>query len=135
MTIIERLNHIVAAIYKTYVSLKRDMPHFRAMLTIVFLLFLHTAQFVLIFNLPPNYLLPASSTDKTIRWIEGMIFFGTLTGLCSLIFPKKKLDKQLISDHTISKTKKILPWYFAGTILLVIILAALHGIKKGTIHL
>jgi hypothetical protein len=110
------------------------MPHFRAMLTIVFLSFLHAAQLAIVFHIPPDYILPATATNKTVRWIEGLVFFGALTGICTLIFPKKRLDEQQVSDTAISKGKKILPWYFAGTILLLIVLVIIHGVRKGTIR-
>ena len=129
-----RINQIVATIYKTFIHQGLDIPYFRAIMTFVFSVFLHVVQIALLFELPSRYILPFNSPNRTIRWFQTALFFVVLFTICSLIFPKKKLDQQEISDNSILKAKKIIPWYFVGTILLMTGLGILHGVRKGTIH-
>jgi hypothetical protein len=125
----------VATIYKTYVYKGLDIPYFRAISTIVFSLFLHVIQIGVLFEFPSKYIFPFNSSNKTIQWFQYFFYFFALIGICTLIFPRKKLEQQVISDIAISKAKKFIPLYFLGTILLLIGLLIIHGIRKGTLHI
>lgn len=129
-----RLNHIVAGIYRAYIDMGRNIPYFRAISTLVFLALLHAFQLAIVFQIPLKYILPVDPQNKIFRWIVGITFYSALLGICALIFPKSKLENQEISDASISKIKRYLPWYFAGTILFLMVLLVLHGFRKGTIH-
>jgi hypothetical protein len=130
----DKIYKIVATIYKTFLVRKLDIPYFRAICIIVFALFLHAVQIGLLFDIPSKYIMPFNSKDKTIQWFQAAFYFVTLIVIFILLFPKRKLDEQEISETSILKAKKILPWYFVATVLLVIILLLRLGVQKGTIH-
>jgi hypothetical protein len=130
-----KLNRIVATIYKGYVDKRLGIPYFRAMLTIVFLLYLHFIQIIFLFELPSKYILPFTSENKNIEWLEDFVYFLGLVGICCLFFPKDKLDQQQISETSIKRMRKIIAFYFALTFSILTILMIAHGIIKGTIHI
>jgi len=125
----------VATIYKTYVYKGLDIPYFRAISTIVFSMFLHVIQVGILLEFPSKYILPFNSSNKIIQLIQCCFYFLALIGICTLIFPRKKLEQQVINDISISKAKKFIPLYFLGTILLLTGLLIIHGIRKGTLHI
>jgi len=130
-----KLNQIVATIYKGYVDKRLDIPYFRAMLTVVFLLYLHFIQIVMLIDLPSKFILPFVSENKNIEWLEDFFYFLGLVGICCLFFPKSKLDQQQISESSIKRMRKIIALYFVLTFSILTLLLIAHGIKKGTIHI
>ena len=71
------LYKIVAIIYRTYDDRGIDIPHFRALITILIIIFLHVVQIGLLFKLPSDYIIPWSSTvSRPMQWIYGILYFG-----------------------------------------------------------
>jgi hypothetical protein len=130
----KRIYKIVAAVYKAYSYRKVDIPYFRTISTIVFLLFIHLAQVGLLFKISSQYMLPFNSGNKTILWLEAALYFVVFFVVFSILFPERKLQEQDIKEALVLKVKKILPWYFVATILLLMILLVRHGVQRGAIH-
>jgi hypothetical protein len=125
-----------AIIYKTYDDKGLDIPHFRAISTVIFCLFLHIVHIGLLLDVPSNFLMPWNSQEsKALQWLKAAIFFTIPILLISIVFTKKKLDSVSVTDNQISKAKRILPVYFFLSIALLVILLIRHGLRKGTIHL
>ena len=131
----KKLYKIVASIYRTYLDRKLDIPYFRTICTIMFMLFLHAVEIALLFNIPSQYVMPFNSKDKIIQWFQAAFYFGTLTVVFTFLFPKRKLDEQEINRTSILRAKKILPWYIVLNILILTLLLLRLGVEKGTIHL
>jgi hypothetical protein len=126
---------LIAIIYKTYDDKGIDDPHFRAIITILFLLFIHIVCVGLIFNLPSEYIMPWSSNEKLgIQYIKATIFFVLPLCLFLFIFRKKKLDQIQVTVNQINTARRVLPFYIFLSILLLFVLLIRHGIRKGTIN-
>ena len=125
---------IVAIIYKSYDEKGLNIPHFRSIVTIVLILFLHVVQIGLVFKIPSNYLMPWSSTSsKGTQWFSAFLYFGIFIGILLLFFSKKKLDKVELTRKQIDGGKVILPIYFIVCLLFVTILLIRSGLEQGKI--
>jgi magnesium-transporting ATPase (P-type) len=125
---------IPAIIYQIYDKRGTDIPHFRALITIVLILFLHLAHASLLFDFPIRSFIPWASTDnRQTQWLYGLLFFGIAIGALAVIFPKKKLDKIFFSEKQISNAKVLLILYFISCIVLLAVLLIRLGIQTGTI--
>ncbi len=126
---------IIAIIYRTYDDRGQDIPHFRGIVTVLFLLFLHIVCIALLFDIPSIYIMPWSSQEsKAVQWLKAAIYFTIPLVLFSNIFSKEKLDKVPVTDRQIHRDRKILPIYIILSIALLMILLLRHGVRKGTIH-
>ena len=130
------LYKIVAIIYRTYDDRGIDIPHFRALITILIIIFLHVVQIGLLFKLPSDYIIPWSSTvSRPMQWIYGILYFGVIIIIFALVFKKSKLDKVILSQRQKDNGKVILPIYLGLSIGLFAFLLIKSGIEKGTIDL
>ncbi|SHF95324.1 hypothetical protein SAMN02745131_03944 [Flavisolibacter ginsengisoli DSM 18119] len=126
---------LFAIIYRTYDDRGLDIPHFRAITTIVFLFFLNIVSVILIFDIPSKFIIPWSSDEsKGIQWFKASLYFGLPILLISTVFNPKKLDKVPVTDSQIYRGRKILPVCLTLSIILLMALLIRLGIRKGTIH-
>ena len=127
---------IPAIIYRTYDDRGLDIPHFRAIVTIIFLLFMYAVCVGLLFNIPSHYIIPWSSQEsKNSQWLKALIYFLIPITLLSIVFNKKKLDDVVVTENQIYNGRKILPVYLVASIILLMLLLLRHGVRKGTIHI
>jgi hypothetical protein len=125
-----------AIVYRTYEDKGNHSPYFDAILTIIFLLFLHLVQIGLLFNLPSGYIMPWSSQEnKGSQWLKASVYFCVPAVIIALAFNKKRIEKIPVSDDQIYKGRKALPVYIALSIILLFVLLVRHGVRKGTINL
>jgi hypothetical protein len=120
-----------AKVYWFYNSSEKtkDVPYMRTLFTILLLGILQFFQIVLLFELNSTELLPWASTDnKAIQYLKGMVALAILTTLLSLIFRKKDIVKITVTDDQIDSTKRFLLWYF---ILSLFFLSLLFFMYKG----
>jgi hypothetical protein len=124
----------VAIIYKSYDDRGVDIPHFRALVTIIFALFLTIVNVGLLFDIPSDYIMPWSSTDsKGGQYLKATAFFLFPIILIGIVFTPGKLDKIPVSERQLTYGRSIVPIYlFLSNVLLAILLVR-HGINKGTI--
>src|SRR4030095_3047123 len=114
---------LTAIIYRTYEDKGLDIPHFRAIATVIFSLFLHIVQIALVFDIPSHYIIPWSSSEsKGVQWMKASLYFTIPIILISVIFSKRKLDKISVSEDQIYNGRKILPIYLILTITLLMFL-------------
>jgi hypothetical protein len=126
---------IAAIIYRSYDDRGVDIPHFRMIITIVFILFIHAVHIGLIFDLPSDYIMPWSSdTSRPLQWLFGFIYFGILITIILLLFKKSKLDKVEVSQKQIDRGRNILPIYLVLCIVLLVALLIKSGIERGKIN-
>lgn len=126
---------IAAIIYRTYEDRGISIPYFRAITTIVLIMFFHVVHLGLLFNIASDNVMPWSSkTSKPIQWLYGLVYFGALIIAILLIFKKSRLEKMNVSDKQIKRGRKILPIYFAACILVLMVLLIKLGIEKGKIN-
>ena len=129
------LYKLFAIIYRTFDDRGVDIPHFRAIVTIIFLFFLHVVFIGLLFDIPSKYILPWSSGErKGMQWLKVSLYFGVPIILIATVFNHRRLDKVAVTDKQIYRGRKILPIYLALTIILVMVLLIRHGVKIGTIN-
>ena len=129
------LYKIPAIIYKSYDEKGIDIPHFRAIMTIVMILFLHSVHIGLIFNISSDYIMPWNSeNDKQNQWMYGAIYFGCVIGIMAIVFRKSKLDKINLTQSQISRGGKIVPIYLFLSLTLMVVLLIKSGIEKGKIN-
>ncbi len=101
---------IIAIVYRTYVDRGQDIPHFRGIVTILFLLFLNIVCIALLFDIPSQYIMPWSSQDsKAVQWIKAAIYFAIPVILFSNLFSKDKLDRVPVTDRQSQTGRTILP--------------------------
>ena len=128
------LYRIVAIIYQNYDERGVGIPHFRTIITVVFILFIHAVHIGLLFELPSNFIMPwDSSLNKPIQWFWGILYFGALISIISIVFSKSKLDKIVLSQKQMERGRTILPIYLALSIGLTAFLLIKSGIEKGKI--
>ena len=126
----------VAIIYLGYDERGIDIPHFRALITIVLILFLHAVHIGLLFKLPSDYIMPWSlKISRPMQWFCGILYFGTFIRIIVLVFKKSKLDKVTLSQKQIDTGRTILPIYLVLSIALLAFLLIKSGIEKGKINL
>jgi hypothetical protein len=129
------LYKLFAIIYRTFDDRGVDIPHFRAIVTIIFLFFLHVVFIGLLFDIPSKYIMPWSSDEsKGMQWLKASLYFGLPIIFISLVFNHKRLDKVPVTDNQIYRGRKILPVYLAVSIILLMVLLIRYGVRKGTIH-
>lgn len=125
-----------AIIYRTFINRDQDIPYFRTIVIIVFILFLHACQLAILFDIPSTYIMPWSSKEaKPVRWLYGTLYFGILYTLISITFKKSVLEKIVVTPEQIKKCKILLPIYLIACIILLLGLLLKLGIEKGKIHL
>lgn len=126
------VSKIVAAIYHTYDDRGISIPHFRAIITIVIILFLHAVHIGLLFNIPSKWLMPwDADSSKSTQWLFGFLYFGVVIAIILSAFSKEKLDKVEVTQKQMNRAKTILPIYLTLCILLLAILLINSGIEKG----
>jgi uncharacterized membrane protein YagU involved in acid resistance len=126
------VSKIVAAIYRTYDDRGISIPHFRAIITIVIILFLHAVHIGLLFNIPSKWLMPwDADSSKSTQWLFGFLYFGVVIAIILSAFSKEKLDKVEVTQKQMNRAKTILPIYLTLCILLLAILLINSGIEKG----
>jgi len=126
---------LVAIIYRTFNDRGVDIPHFRAIITVVFLFFLNIVIVGLLCDIPSKHIMPWSSEDsKGMQWFKASLYFGGPILLIATIFNQKKLDKVSVTDDQIHRGKKILPVYLTISIIILAVLLIRHGVRKGTIN-
>jgi hypothetical protein len=129
---VAKLYYIASVIYKSYKRRNLDIPHFRAIGSLVGLFFLHLCQIVIVFKF--NWLIPWSSSDsKGVQWIKGAAFFLILIFVFSLVFRKDKLEAVNIPENELTKSSRYLLIYAIGSFLLLFGLLIWTGIKTGKI--
>lgn len=130
------LTKFFAIIYKSYDEAGMDIPHFRAMSSIVFLLFLQLINAVLLFNLDLNKILVWDTVSKNgmVQYLVAASYFVVPILLLATIFNKKRLYGISVSYQQAMTAGKILKICFAISIVLMIILMIRHGVRKDTIH-
>lgn len=127
---------IAAIIYRSYDDRGVDIPYFRAIMTIVIILFLHMVHIGIIFEIPSDFILPwDSNASKPAKYFFGFIYFSVFITIIAFLFKKSKLEKVHISKKEVEIARKILPIYLAACIILLGILLLRAGIAKGTINL
>lgn len=71
------LYKLIAIIYRSFHDRGVNIPHFRAIVTLVLLFFLPIVCVCLLFDIPSNYILPWSSQEsKGMQWIKACLYFG-----------------------------------------------------------
>lgn len=127
---------IAAIIYRGYDERGINIPHFRALITIALILFLHAVHIGLLFKLPSGYIIPWSSTaSRPMQWFWGILYFGAIISIVAVVFKKSKLDKVSLSQKQIDRARTILPIYLTLSIGLLAFLLIKSGIEKGKINL
>jgi hypothetical protein len=130
------LYKIPAIIYKSFDTRGVDIPHFRAIMTIVLIIFFHAVHIGLIFNISSDFVMPWSSKEnKQNQWLYASIYFGSLIGFISIVFRKSKLDQINVTQSQLDRANKILPFYLAVCLILAIILLIKLGLEKGKINI
>ena len=130
------LYKIPAIIYKSYDYKGVDIPHFRALMTIVMILFFHAVHIGLIFNISSDLIMPWSSKDnKQNQWLYASIYFGAIIGIIAIVFRKSKLDEINVTQSQINRGRRIVPIYLFLSLALMIGLLIKFGIEKGKINL
>lgn len=130
------LYKIVAIVYRTYDDRGQDIPHFRAIITILFLFFVNTVHLGLLFDIPSKYIMPWNSNEgRIMRWIKSGVYFLAPIVLLSIVFNKRKLDTVPVTDRQIYRGRRILPIYIILSIILLVVLLIRHGVRKGTINI
>lgn len=124
-----------AIIYRTYDDRGIDIPHFRMLATVVFMLFLHVVHVGLLFNLSTDDLFLYQSEGKRLHWLSFTIYFVAPVLVLAIVFNKKKLDEVSVTQKQINRGRTVLPIYMTLSIVLMVILLIRHGINKGTIDL
>lgn len=128
------MERIIAIIYRVYVLKKVDIPYTRTCFTVVGLLFIHLVQLMLIFKIPSYFLFPLDFEHKALdRWLKASVVLTTLIILFLILFKENKLQRYEINEIEILKVKKVIPIYFFVTVIFLVILLTLKGIKQGTI--
>ena len=127
---------IVAVIYRMYDDRGISIPHFRAIITIVIILFLHAVHIGLLFNIPSKWLMPwDANSSKSTQWSFGFLYFGILIAIILSVFSKDKLDKVEVTQKQMDRARTIVPIYLTLCIVLLAILLIKSGIEKGKINL
>ena len=129
------LYKIPAIIYKSYDEKGIDIPHFRAIMTIVMILFLHIVHVGLIFNISSDYIMSWNSKDdRQDQWMYGAIYFGCIISIMAIVFRKSKLDKINLTQSQINRGGKIVPIYLVLCLALMVLLLIKSGIEKEKIN-
>lgn len=132
----KNINYFLASLYFYFKKERIDIPHFRTIVSVVFILFLNLCSFALIFNIPIRYfILWNTSETKSQQWIGGMIYFISLIFIFSLLFKEVKLKIIDVSEVSIKKVSRFFLWYFIFSSLLLMLLILQKGISEGYIIL
>jgi len=124
----------IALIYHSFDDRGIDIPHFRAMTTIVFILFLHIMHAGLIFKIPFDQVMPWAFLSKGFgKWFFAMLSYFILIGSLAIVFPRRKLDKVEVTQKQIDRARKAVPCYLFICVLLLAILLVKSGVEKGKI--
>lgn len=127
---------LIAIIYRTYDDRGHDIPHFKAIVTVLFLFFVNIVCVGLLFDIPSEYIMPwISQEGKTMQSIKATIYFIVPIVLFSIIFNKKILDKIPVTERQIYRGRRILPIYILASTILLVVLLVRHGVQKGAINL
>lgn len=125
----------VATIYRMYDDRGLSIPHFRALITVLLILFLHSLHIGLLFRIPLKWLIPWKIEDSKLdQWLSGFLFFGVFTLIAIVILKKRRLEKIEISQNQIDRARIIVPIYLVLCILLLAILLIKSGIERGFIE-
>jgi hypothetical protein len=128
------LYKIVAIIYKSYDDRGVDIPHFRALMTIILSLFLTVTNVALFFDIPSDYIMPWSSSESNgSQYLKATFFFLLPIIFIAVLFNRNKLDKIPVTENELSYGRVIVPIYLFLSIALLAILLVRHGINRGTI--
>jgi hypothetical protein len=128
------LSKLVAIVYKSYDDRGIDIPHFRALITVILVIFLHAVQIGILLKLPSNYIMPWSSeVGKSIQWLYGALYFGIFIVVFAIVFRKSRLDKIEISQKQIDAGRRWIPIYLCFCIVFLVILLVKLGLEKGKI--
>jgi hypothetical protein len=76
---------------QTNLDRKLSSPYFRTVMTVIFLLFLHVVQLVLLFNLPGYFIIPGMNDPDSgiIKYAKGFLYFGILISIFYLIICRR----------------------------------------------
>jgi len=126
----------LAIIYRQYLDRKLSSPYFRTVMTVIFLLFLHVVQLVLLFNLPTNFIMPGiNDSDSGIaKYAKGFLYFGILISIFYLIINKNRGLSIVVSPEAIKRCKRVLIIYFIADLILMTGLFVIRGLRMGTLH-
>ena len=105
-------------------------------MTVIFLLFLHLVQLVLLFNLPGNFIMPGinDSDSGIIKYIKGFLYFGILISIFYLVIDKNRVLNIAVSNEDIKRCKKVLIIYFIADLIFMTTLFIIRGLRMGTLH-
>ena len=128
--------YTLATIYRQYVDRKLSSPYFRTVMTVIFLLFLHVVQLVLLFNLPDYFIMPGVSNSDTgsLKYAKGFLYFGILISLFYILINKNRVINIVVNDKDIKKCKRVLIIYFIADLIIMTILFIFRGLRMGTLH-
>jgi hypothetical protein len=106
-------------------------------MTIIVLLILHIVQIVLLFNLPPYFILPklTDNANGIVKTLVPMAYFGILTLILYKLINKERVLSIEVSELEIKNGKRILIIYFFVDIVLLILFSIFHEIQIGRLHL
>lgn len=123
---------IVAIIYRSYEDRGVDIPHFRAIVTTVLILFLHMVHIGLAFDISSKWIMPWNSdSSRSSQWLFGLIYFGTFIVIIAFVFQKRKLEKINVSQRQIDRGRLILPIYLTLSIVILLVLLIAAGNREG----
>ena len=132
----KNINYFLASLYFYFKKKGIDIPHFRTMVSVVFILFLNLCSLALIFNIPVRYfIIWNTSGTKSQQWIGGMIYFISLIFIFSLLFSEAKLKIINVTDTSIKKVSRFFLWYFIFSFLILMLLILRKGLIEGYIDL
>jgi hypothetical protein len=125
---------VAAIVYINFKSRKVSGPYLTALMMIYFLFFIHLAQLLLAFGISTDVIISWSSDEpKLTQWYKAAFSLILFVSISSLLLPKKKLEKVNVSENQIRKANLILPIYIVSSIVILMALLVMHGVKKGTL--
>ena len=74
------LYKIPAIIYRSFEDRGKDIPHFRALITMVFSLYMPAFYITMIFDGMVNYIMPPNAeNDSSIKFLYAILYFALLS--------------------------------------------------------
>ncbi len=125
---------IPAIIYRSFEDRGTDIPHFRALITMLSIWSMHIVHIILISKKSIDYIFPWSTNlDRGEQKIYGLAYFGLILTFLSIVFRESKLRKVEVSQKQIDRARTIIPVYLTFCILIMVVLLIRRGIENGTI--
>lgn len=131
------MKRIVALIYKIFLrDTKQTTPYLSTCLIVCLMLILNLVSIMLIFKIPRRlFLIRFVDVDKLNNWFNTFLFVTPLVLLFTILFPQKIIKGYEFNDNEIRKGKRNLIIYVLISIITLVSLLIIEGVRRGFIKM